>query len=123
MTAQPHESGYRRTPEEIRASLRDDRSPRAIRAALPVEDLDAFDRQYREALQKAGDELDLTPLHECVETWWRHAVLKAEPTEYDRMIDRAEEIRRRADLGEPTSGVPWDETFETRLRSSAQKGR
>jgi hypothetical protein len=79
MTAQPHEQGHRRTPREIRASLRDDRSPRAIRAALPIEDRDALDRQYREALRKAGDELDLTPLHECVEIWWRHAVLKADP--------------------------------------------
>ncbi|MEU8278389.1 DUF6247 family protein [Microbispora bryophytorum] len=123
MTAQPHEPGHRPTPDEIRASLRDDRSPRAIRAALPVEDLDVFDRQYREAVRKAGDELDLTPLHECVETWWRHAVLKADPAEYVQMIERAEESQRRADLGEPTGGIPWDEAFEARLRSKAHKGR
>ncbi|MEN3540814.1 DUF6247 family protein [Microbispora sp. ZYX-F-249] len=123
MTAQPHEPGHRPTPDEIRASQRDDRSPRAVRAALAVEDLDAFDRQYREAVRKAGDELDLTPLHECVETWWRHAVLKADSAEYVQMIERAEESQRRADLGEPPGGLPWDEAFEARLRSKAHKGR
>ncbi|WP_368856968.1 DUF6247 family protein [Microbispora triticiradicis] len=64
----------------------------------------------------------LAPLHECVESRWRHAVLEADQVEYARMIDRAEEIQRRADLGEPTAGIPWDEAFEARLRSRAQKG-
>ncbi|GII31089.1 DUF6247 family protein [Planotetraspora mira] len=94
MTAQPHEPHRGRTPAEIRASLREDRSPRAIRAALPVEDLDAFDREYREALRSAADELDLTPLHECVESWWRQAVLKADPLAYAVMVEQAQEIQR-----------------------------
>ncbi|MFG1826847.1 DUF6247 family protein [Microbispora bryophytorum] len=73
-------------------------------------------------MRKAGDELDLTRLHECVETWRRHAVLKADPDEYARMIERTEETQRRADLGEPTGGIPWDEAFETRLRSRELQG-
>ncbi len=122
MATQPHKPRRRPTPEEIRASLRADRSPRAFRAALPVEDLDAFDRQYREALHKAVDDLDLAPLHKCVETWWRHAVLRADPAQYAQVIERAEEIQRRSDLGEPTGGVPWDEAFEARLQTRAQQG-
>lgn len=34
-----------------------------------------------------------------------------------------EEIRRRADLGEPTGGSHWDDAFEARLRSRAPQGR
>jgi hypothetical protein len=116
MTAQSHESHHRRTPAEIRAALRADRSPRAIRAALPLEDLEAFDREYREALRSAGDELDLTPLHECVESWRRQAVLKADPLAYAVMVQQAEEIERRAAAGEPIGGITWDDAFEARLR-------
>ncbi|GAA1306666.1 hypothetical protein Psi02_24440 [Planotetraspora silvatica] len=122
MTAQPHEPHHRRTPAEIRASLREDRSPRAIRAALPVEALDAFDREYREALRSAADELDLTPLHECVESWWRQAVLKADPLAYAVMTEQAQEIQRRAEAGEPIGGVTWDDVFEARLRRRIEAG-
>ncbi|GAA4563134.1 DUF6247 family protein [Planotetraspora kaengkrachanensis] len=121
MTAQPHEH-HRRSPARIRASLRDDRSPRAIRAALPAEDLDAFDREYREALRRAGDELDLTPLHDCVESWWRQAVLKADPVAYANMVEQAEDLQRRAEGGEPVGGVPWDDAFEARLRRRTEAG-
>lgn len=123
MTAHPHEPESRRTPEQIRASLQHDRSPRNIRAALPLEDLEAFDRQYRDALQRAADDPDLAPLHECVETWWRRAVLKADPDDYARMMERAEEVRRRVELGEPVGGVAWDDAFEARLRSRLATGQ
>ncbi|MFC0862551.1 DUF6247 family protein [Sphaerimonospora cavernae] len=123
MTAQHQEPGsIGRTPQQIRTSLRDDRSPRAIRAALPIEDLDAFDRQYRKALRTAADDLDLTPLHECVESWWRHAVLRADPVAYQDMIDQAEEVQRRVESGEPTGGVAWEEV-EARLRRRISAGQ
>lgn len=123
MTVHPHQPGIGRTRERIRASLRDDRSPRNIRSALPAEDLEAFDRQYREALQKAADELDLTPLHECVESWWRYVVLKTDNAEYTRMLERAEEAQSRLERGEPTGGIPWDDAFEARLRGKIGGGR
>lgn len=115
----PHSGGH--TPQQIRTALRNDRRPRAIRDALPMEDLEAFDRQYREALRTAADDLDLTPLHKCVESWWRRAVLTADPVAYRHMLEQAEEIQRRAVLGEPTGGDTWDEA-EARLRRRIAAG-
>lgn len=88
-----------------------------------MEDLEAFDRQYRDALQRAADDLDLAPLHECVETWWRRAALKADPDDYARMMGRAEEVQRRVELGEPVGGIAWDDAFEARLRSRLATGQ
>jgi hypothetical protein len=123
MTAQQHEPGATPTAAQIRASLQEDRSPRNVRACLPREDHEAFDAQYREALRRAGEELDLTPLHQCVESWRRLAILKADPADYARMMETAEHVQGLAERGEPTGGTAWDEAFSERLRARIAAGR
>ena len=57
-----------------------------------------------------------------IKTWWRHAVLKADPADHARMVERGEEIQRRAELGEPIGGIAWDDAFEARLRDRIATG-
>lgn len=117
MTAEHHEPGATPTSAQIRSSLQADRSPRNVRGSLPREDHAAFDAAYQEALRRAGDELDLAPLHECVESWRRVAILKADPADYARMMRTAEHIQHVAERGEPTGGISWDDAFTARLRA------
>ncbi|TMR11512.1 hypothetical protein ETD86_35585 [Nonomuraea turkmeniaca] len=98
MTAEPH--GAHRTPAEIRASIRDDRSPKAIRAALPTEDRGLFDHEYRVALDQAKVSYDLAPVHAFQDRWWAIAVMKADPDDYLRMLETAERVAHRAERGE-----------------------
>lgn len=122
MTAQPH--GPHRTPAEIRASIRDDRSPRAIRAALPPEDQGAFDREYREALDKAKETYDLAPVQRVVDAWWGTAVLKADPDEYEETIRAAERAMAYLERGEtPPGAVRWDDAYDARLRERIERGK
>ncbi|GAA3442727.1 DUF6247 family protein [Planomonospora venezuelensis] len=122
MTAQHHEPGSARAVRQIRASLQADRSPRNIRACLPAADREGFDTDYREALRRAGDELDLAPLHACVEAWRRTAILKADADDYAQLVQTAERVQQRADRGEPTGGLPWDDAFAERLRARLSTG-
>ncbi|MEO3853665.1 DUF6247 family protein [Acrocarpospora sp. B8E8] len=117
MTAQPPGPGPRSAPQKIRASLHADRSPRNIRACLPEDDHAAFDAGYREALRRAADELDLTPVHECVESWRRLAILKADPADYARMMQTADRVQQLAERGEPSGGIAFDDAFAERLRA------
>lgn len=123
MTAYQHEPGSARSVREIRLSLQADRSPRNVRACLPAADRPAFDAEYSEALRRAGDELDLTPLHECVEAWRRTAILKADPEDYAEMMATAERIQQRSERGEPTGGTPWDDALDERLRARLAAGQ
>jgi hypothetical protein len=84
MPAQPHEA--HRTPEEIRASIKDDRSLKALRAALPPEDHALFDREYRAALDQAKVSYDLTPVQKFQTRWWMEAVQKADPEEFRKSL-------------------------------------
>ncbi|GAA0967916.1 hypothetical protein GCM10009555_012420 [Acrocarpospora macrocephala] len=117
MTAQPYGPGPRLAPQKIRASLHADRSPRNIRACLPEDDHAAFDAGYREALRRAADELDLTPVHECVESWRWLAILKADPADYARMMQTADRVQQLAERGEPSGGIAFDDAFAERLRA------
>lgn len=117
MSAQPYVPGSRSSPERIRESVKDDRSPRALRAVLPVEDHAAFDEEYRAALDEARDTYDLAAVQRFQDRWWGIVMLKADPVEYRRVLDRAEELQGRADRGEAVGGVPWDEGYAARLRS------
>ncbi|WP_326820282.1 DUF6247 family protein [Streptosporangium sp. NBC_01756] len=122
MTAQLHGPAVTPTPQEMRVSLRNDRSPRNVRACLPVTDHMAFDEQYREALRRAADELDLTPLHQCMESWRRLAIVKTDPGGYTQMMESAERIQHQVERGESTDGVVWDDAFTERLRARAAGG-
>jgi hypothetical protein len=54
-------------------------SPAAIRAALLPDDQALFDRAYADALAAARDQLDLTELLRCLESWRRLALLQRDP--------------------------------------------
>lgn len=115
MTAQQPEPGSARTVVEIRASLQRDRSPRNVRACLSAADREAFDGEYREALRRAADELDLAPLHECVEAWRRTAIVKADSTEWKHIQETAERVQEQAARGEQSpTGRPWRELVAER---------
>jgi hypothetical protein len=116
MTAHQHEPGPARSAREIRASLKADHSPRNVRASLPQGDREAFDADYREVLRRAGDELDLAPLLDCVGAWQRTALVKADPEDHVRMVETAER-------GEPVGGTPWDAALEACLRARPATGQ
>lgn len=98
--------------EEIRAALKADRSPRTVRALLPVEDRALFDREFWHELDRAKQTLDLTPVNECVTRWWWTAYMKADPEEYAATIaagERAEQYFHEQD-GVPAGVSVWDGT-------------
>jgi Family of unknown function (DUF6247) len=72
-------------------------SPRAVRAALHPEHREEFDRAFRAALDEAGRELDLQPVHEVVEHWRRRAWITRDREQHRRIVREAvEELRGEA---------------------------
>ncbi|MET8006523.1 DUF6247 family protein [Nonomuraea glycinis] len=65
-----------RTPDQIVEALNGDRSPRNIRAYLPPADRVHFDKGYRQAMAKATEELDLSPVNDLLAHWWHMAALR-----------------------------------------------
>ena len=49
--------------------LNAERSPKAVRDALPADRREVFEAQYRQALGEAGRTYDLAPVHALVERW------------------------------------------------------
>lgn len=80
-------------------------TPREIRAALHPEYREDFDRDYRAALEEAGRSLDLSRVHETVESWRRRACVSRDRAAYRRMIRRAAELLEGAppSADEPTA--------------------
>ncbi|AWS40174.1 DUF6247 family protein [Streptosporangium sp. 'caverna'] len=111
MTAQPHGPAPTPVPE---------RTPKAIRAALAPQHVEAFDREYRAAMAQATEELDLAPALDFIERWWPIAVLCARG-EYQRVTEIAAGIAGRADRGQDLATVSW-EVAETRLRARIAAG-
>jgi hypothetical protein len=67
-------------------------SPATIRSWLATdEDRDRFLRDYVAALDRARDELDLTPVQETIEEWRRIAVLQTDPAGFRRTVRYAAE--------------------------------
>lgn len=56
-------------PAEPGRPLFADASPARIREALTPEDAAVFDRHWRRLMQRATERLDLTELHEALESW------------------------------------------------------
>ena len=84
-----------------------DASPAQIRAALTPEDAESFDRQWSTVMQRATERLDLTEVHEALESWRRVAwVTSAHGVEvYRRTLRSAEERLRTGERG--PGAVPW----------------
>ncbi len=84
-----------------------DAIPAQIRDALASEDAAEFDRQWREVMNRATDRLDLSEVHEVLESWRRIAWLTAVrgPKGYRRTLGSAEQRLRTGERG--TGSVPW----------------
>lgn len=113
MTAEPYELIIMRTTEQIMESLKADRSPRNVRACLPPADRDYFDRDYRQAMAKATEELDLAPVNDLVAHWWHIARMKA-TGEYQEVLDRAAHIQEQIENGEHVAGRPLRDVLAER---------
>jgi hypothetical protein len=66
-------------------------SPRAVREALRPEYRESFDRAFRHALDRAGQELELQVVHETVEYWRRRAWITRDEGEHRRIVREAVE--------------------------------
>jgi hypothetical protein len=67
-------------------------SPATIRSWLATdEDRDRFLGDYAAALDRARDELDLTPVQDTIEEWRRIAVLQTDPAGFRRTVRYAAE--------------------------------
>ncbi|GII53459.1 hypothetical protein Pth03_18480 [Planotetraspora thailandica] len=113
MTAEPHELPTARTLEQIIESLKVDRSPRNIRACLPPEDRDHFDKDYRQIMARAMEELDLAPVNDTLAHWWHVARMKASG-EYEEVLARAVRVRDQIERGEQVSGRPLRDVLAER---------
>ncbi|GIH72540.1 DUF6247 family protein [Sphaerimonospora thailandensis] len=113
MTAESHELVLARTPEHILESLEIDRSPRNIRTCLPPADRDYFDRDYRQAMARATEELDLSPVNDLLAHWWHIARMKASG-EYEEVLERAALIEKTIERGEYAPGRPLREVLAER---------
>lgn len=86
-----------------------DAAPAHVRAALTPEDVAEFDQQWRAAMAAATETLDLTGVHQTLESWRRVAWLTAAhgPDGYRRLLATAEQ---RARTGERAPGaVTWSQ--------------
>jgi hypothetical protein len=93
MTAEPH---------DLRRPL-PARTPAAVRAALTDSDRTQFEREYQAAVRTAAEDYDLAPLQDVLDQWWHVAVLTADPTAHQRMLDTADALRS----GRPVASTPW----------------
>lgn len=84
-----------------------DATPAQIRDALTPPDAAEFDRQWREVMHQATDRLDLTPVHEVLESWRRVAWLTTVRGSqgYQQTMATAEQRLRTGDRG--AGSVPW----------------
>jgi hypothetical protein len=81
-------------------------SPEQIRAALPPEQVAAFDAAFEDALTAARETLRLDELRRVVQMWRRQALLaERDPEGHRQMLATAAETAR---TGQPRPGsVPW----------------
>ncbi|MFF5250137.1 DUF6247 family protein [Streptosporangium sp. NPDC000095] len=102
-----------RTPKQIVESLKADRSPRNIRTCLPPEDRGYFDRDYRQAMTKATEELDLSPVNDLLAHWWHMARMKA-TGEYEEVLEQAVRVQEQIESGEYVSDRPLHDVLAER---------
>jgi len=86
-----------------------DASPAQVRAALVPEDAERFDREWRAVMVEATENLDLTQVHQTLESWRRVAWLTRAngPDGYRRLLARAEETVRTGRM--PADSVPIEQ--------------
>ena len=84
---------------------------KSIRAALLPEDLGDFDSGLRRSMNRAADHLDLAPVHEFIEAWWRIAVSSRDPDSHRAARRTAEALLR----GEPVPTSDATDMIRRRL--------
>jgi len=82
------------------------KDPKAIRAALLPEDVADFDEEFRAAMDKATQTMDLSGVSEFVERWWRVAWSATDPEEHRAMLEHADQLL----AGDAVHTTPWAET-------------
>jgi Family of unknown function (DUF6247)/HicA toxin of bacterial toxin-antitoxin, len=88
-----------------------DKNLKAIRAAILPEEQGDFDREYRKVMATATEDLDLAPVLEFVERWWRVAVLSSDADRHRA----ARDVVTRLNRGESVVTVSAMEMIEARL--------
>ena len=77
-------------------------SPRHIRVALLPEETGQFDSEWRAAMSRAAESLDLTEVYRVLERWRSIAEMtRADPEAHRRMLSRAGQVlagERRGDI-------------------------
>jgi hypothetical protein len=78
-----------------------------IRDALASEDAAEFDRQWRDVMHRATDRLDLSEVHEILDSWRRIAWLTSVrgPKGYRQTMASTEERLRTGERG--AGSMPW----------------
>lgn len=81
-------------------------APRDIRVALLPEEAGQFDSEWRAAMARAAERLDLTEVYEVLERWRSIAEMTAaDPEAQRRMLRRADQIL----AGQRRGGITADE--------------
>lgn len=83
-------------------------TPAGIRRALSGADRAGFERDYQEAVARAGRDYDLQPLQDTLERWWPIAVLAADGDAERRMLDTAAALR----AGRSAPSTSWESLRE-----------
>jgi hypothetical protein len=81
-------------------------TPKAIRAALLLEDVGDFDREFRDAMAEATETLDLTVVLDLLRRWRVVAWSSQDPQAHRRMLENAD----RLNAGEDIPTEPWSVT-------------
>jgi hypothetical protein len=79
-------------------------SPREIRLALLPEDVGQFDSEWRSAMKRSAESLDLSEVYRVLERWRGIAILtQADPEAHRRMLARAKRVLEGQDRGTVTA--------------------
>jgi hypothetical protein len=89
-----------------------DASPAELRDAILPESLDAFDAQFRAALDSAAQTLRLDELDSFLEGWRRIAWMQSDSDRYRAMIAKAEYINRHGTVPPGTKTYSEEEMAE-----------
>ncbi|MGH3833813.1 MAG: DUF6247 family protein [Pseudonocardiaceae bacterium] len=101
MTAQPAASGPREPGAE---AISPAEAPRAIRQALLAEEAGQFDSEWRTAMSRSAESLDLTEVYTVLRRWREIAALtQADPGTHRRMLLRADQILAGHERGTVTA--------------------
>lgn len=85
---------------------RPEKTPASIRSHLIPEERPEFEAAYQAAMRLATDTFDLTPVHDCIDMWFGHAVLAFGDHEGYRA---AMEDARKLLAGEYVETIPWEQ--------------